>query len=380
MKNLLLLVVGAGLLVSGLQVSAQVLLATTNEGELVEIDLVAGTATLIGDAGQLDGKPAETGWTGLSFDAAGDLFVVSRQSGEPDTGCAGSPFTTKNTCAHLYRVDPNNGAVLAEIGNTETPFLSDIDFAFGGTLFGNQWDSRGTLVTVDPAIGTANAIDYFGTKLDSSGGVVNLQNGGLSVHPGTGEIWATETGFGPDKDGEPGIFKVDANTGLVIAPVIPLGLMGSLLTFGFDSLEILPDGRFIATRGEGYSEIYEINPVPDASSGLAEVTLIPLSLDPGITGGLNGLEFLQASPELIESLIDDVIDLGLQRRTTKRLVRILEDVQKKLSRGKQDRARQRMCDFVDELESAVSRNRLAPDDANALLRDASIILGQIEFQ
>ncbi len=113
---------------------------------------------------------------------------------------------------------------------------------------------------------------------------------------------------------------------------------------------------------------------------MAEVTLIPLSLDPGITGGLNGLEFLQASPELIESLIDDVIDLGLQRRTTKRLVRILEDVQKKLSRGKQDRARQRMCDFVDELESAVSRNRLAPDDANALLRDASIILGQIEFQ
>ncbi len=95
MKNLLLLVVGAGLLVSGLQVSAQVLLATTNEGELVEIDLVAGTATLIGDAGRLDGKDADTGWTGLSFDAAGDLFAVSRQSGEPNTGCAGSPLTPR---------------------------------------------------------------------------------------------------------------------------------------------------------------------------------------------------------------------------------------------------------------------------------------------
>ncbi len=56
------------------------------QGDMVEIDLVAGTATLIGDAGRLDGKDADTGWTGLSFDAAGDLFAVSRISGEPDTG------------------------------------------------------------------------------------------------------------------------------------------------------------------------------------------------------------------------------------------------------------------------------------------------------
>ena len=381
MKNIMLMIVGAGLLLFGYQSSAQVLLATTNEGELVEIDLVAGTTTLIGDAGRLDGKDRDTGWTGLSFDAAGDLFAVSRRSGEPETGCPGSPLTPDTRCSHLYRIDPNNGAVLAEIGNTETPYVSDIDFAaFGGALYGNQWDSRGALIMLNTATGTANIIDHFGTKFDGMGNAINLQNGGLSVHPVTGEIWAVENAFGNSEGGIPSVFIVDATTGMVIGPEVPLGLMGSPLPFGLDSLEILPDGRFIATRGGGRSDVYEINPVPDATSGLAEVTLIPLMLDPAITGSLNGLEFLKASPGPIDNLIDDIIDLELDNRSTNRLVRILESVQAKLSKGREDIARNRMLDFFVELQSVVSRNRLAPNDANILLRDASNILGGIEFQ
>jgi hypothetical protein len=381
MKNIILVIASAGLLLFGYQSSAQVLLATTNKGELVEIDLVAGTANLIGDAGLLDGKPTDTGWTGLSFDAAGNLFAVSRHSGEPETGCPGSPLTTQNTCAHLYRIDPDNGAVLAEIGITETPYLSDIDFAaFGGALYGNQWDSRGALIMLNTATGTANIIDHFGTKFDGMGNAINLQNGGLSVNPVSGAIWAVENAFGNSEGGIPSVFKVDATTGKVIGPEVPLGLMGSPLPFGLDSLEILPDGRFIATRGGGRSDVYEINPVPDATSGLAEVTLIPLMLDPAITGSLNGLEFLKASPGPIDNLIDDIIDLGLDDRTTRRLIRILESAQRLLDKGLLSKARGRMYDFVVELEFTVARNKIEIVDANQLLKDASNILGQIEFQ
>ena len=116
MKNVLLLIVGSGFLAAGLQTSAQELLATTNQGELVEIDLAGGTATLIGDAGIFNGK--NMGWTGLSFDAAGDLFAVSRRVTEPQTGCPQSPGTFESRCAHLYQLDSTNGAVLAEVGNT----------------------------------------------------------------------------------------------------------------------------------------------------------------------------------------------------------------------------------------------------------------------
>lgn len=379
MKKVLLLIVGAGFLLIGLQARAQVLLATTNQGELVELDIANGTATLIGDAGRLAGKDEDAGWTGLSFDGSGNLLVVSRQSTEPDTGCAGSPANTDLRCSHLYRIDPGTGAVLAEIGNTEMPFVSDIDFGPGGVLYGNQWDGRGTLVTVNPTLGTATAVDFFGSKINSIGTAVDLQNGGLSVHPVTGELWAVESNFGTSDDGMPSIFKVDAATGAVIAPEIPLGLSGSPLDFGFDSLEILPDGRFIGIRAGGRNDVYEINPVADAISGLAEITLIPVAVDPELAGSLNGLEFLQASPDQVQAMIDDINALGLDRRTTRRLVSDLEFVRNRLDRGLLDDAREGVCLFIDELERSVSRNRIDPGDANVLLREATNILGQITF-
>ena len=133
MKNVLLLVVASGFLAAGLQTSAHELLTTTNQGELVEIDLAGGTATLIGDAGTFDGK--DIGWTGLSLDAAGDLSAVSRFFVEPFTGCTVSP-TFQSRCAHLYQLDPTNGAIIQEIGNAQAPWISDIDFASDGTLYG----------------------------------------------------------------------------------------------------------------------------------------------------------------------------------------------------------------------------------------------------
>lgn len=373
MKNLFLLAVGAGLLVAGFQANAQVLLATTNNGELVEIDISAGTATLVGNT--------DRGWTGLSFDADGNLFAVSRHAIEPADVCPGSPLTTETKCAHLYRIDPNNGAVLEKVGSTQMPYVSDIDFA-GDALYGSQWDSRGTLVEImDPTIGTANPVGYFGSKFDSMGGTaIDLQNGGLSVHPDTGEIWAIENDLGLENNGLPSILKVDATTGMVIPDVIPLGSMGVPLTFGFSGLEILPDGRFIGTRGRGRSELYEINPVMDATSGLAEITRIQLVFDPAITGALNGLEYLKESPNKVDTLINDVIDLGLSPRTTNRLVDVLNRVNRRIANGRLKRARDGIGRFVELLDPPVTSGELAAIDANVLLKDASIILAEIEFQ
>jgi len=287
MKNVLLLIVGSGFLAIGSQTSAQELLATTNQGELVEIDLVAGTATLIGDAGIFNGK--DMGWTGLSFDPSGNLFAVSRVWDEPVTGCTASPDIF-DVCAHLYRLDPASGVVLAEIGNTQAPYISHIDFASDGTLFGNQWDGQGALITVNPNTAIANIVGHFGSP---------LENGGLSAHRTTGEIWAIESNFAVDNGNQVSIFEVDVATGAAMPPIVQVGLNGAPVDFGFDSLEILPNGRFIATKARGSSDVYEINPIPHAISGLAEITLIPLVLDAAITGSLNGLDSL-TTPVVID--------------------------------------------------------------------------------
>ena len=82
------------------------LFGSTNQGELVEIDLDLGTVTLIGDVGTYAGKTL--GWTDIAQDASGALFALSRHSSESDTDCFGGP------CNHLYEIDPQNGAVVAD--------------------------------------------------------------------------------------------------------------------------------------------------------------------------------------------------------------------------------------------------------------------------
>ncbi|MFQ5878315.1 MAG: hypothetical protein ACE5JH_11645 [Acidobacteriota bacterium] len=284
--------------VSGLTVLVPVeeraeILATTNQGELVEIDLDFGTARLRGDAGIFNGK--DLGWSGLSFDAAGRLFVTSKRASESVTdGCIG--FYAFGQCSHLYRVDPGTGAVLEEVGSMGVSFVSDIDVSLDGsiffpdgTLYGTYYvDERaagdGGLIVIDPGTALVARFGIYGNaSLD-----VDLENGGLSVHPVTGEIWGVESSF----SASPSLYRVDPDTGLAIdGSVVRLGLNGFPTAFGLDSLEILPDGRFFGTRGRGSNELYEIDPVPGAA-GLAGLRRVPLSFDPAVTGSLNGLEAL----------------------------------------------------------------------------------------
>ena len=97
-----------------------------------------------------------------------------------------------------------------------------------------------------------------------------LQNGGLSVHPVTGEIFAVENIFGGagasfSAGTATAFVKVDALTGKAVE-VTRVTLGGANLLFGFDALEITPSGRFFALRGGSSGELYEIDPLTGEAS------------------------------------------------------------------------------------------------------------------
>ena len=259
-------------------------LASTNQGELVEIDLDLGTATLIGDAGTYSGKTL--GWTDIALDSSGTLFALSRFATEVGTSCSGDP------CSHLYQISLQNGGVVTEIGSTEQRFLSEIDFA-GDSLFGAfSYLSGlyvGRLFSLDPSTAALTFTpDTFGLNPYASNRP--LASGGFAVHPLTGELWGVESQW----SNAPVLYRIDRSTGAADS-IIRLGLGGQALpkSGGLDGLHILDDGTFIATRGAGApkdSALWEIDPVPDPTSGLAEIALIPLTFDTLIVGSLNGLE------------------------------------------------------------------------------------------
>ena len=89
----------AGLVLSSVPAHAQQLLATTNRGSLVRIDLTGGTTQFIGASGTLPGDFNEVGWTGLSFDATGNLFTIKKRDDE--VGCPGEV----RNCWRLFTVD-----------------------------------------------------------------------------------------------------------------------------------------------------------------------------------------------------------------------------------------------------------------------------------
>jgi len=73
-------------------------LASTNQGELVEIDLDLGIVTLIGDVGTFGGD--QLGWTDIAADDSGRPFAISRI------------FTETEFEVHLYEIDPSTGAAM----------------------------------------------------------------------------------------------------------------------------------------------------------------------------------------------------------------------------------------------------------------------------
>ncbi len=129
---------------TGAATGADILLATTNDGELLSIDLRTNMATVI--AQDSEGSDGE-GWTDLALHpTTGRLYVSTRWSVEP------------SGTSHLWEINPADGNIIREIGDTGVPFLSDIDFSAGGVLYGNN-----NLVMIDETSGLGTTIGGFGS-------------------------------------------------------------------------------------------------------------------------------------------------------------------------------------------------------------------------
>ena len=278
---------------------AFVLLATTNSGKLLEIDVDAGTVRLLGQSQNFEGhKP---GWTGITSDAS-TVFTSSRKRDDiRDDGCV--TFAGHTPCTHLYTIDASTGLITADRGSMGKENVSDIDISPTGTMFGSRSDPanefRGQLVTIDQVSGVATTVGTFfstPTTVPPYGGFAWLVNGGLSVHPTTGTIWGIESGFFWGHIG-PRLFTVDGSTGEVTS-VIPVTVSGgNQPQFGFDGLEIMPNGRFFASRGgSGAFEIYEIDPTTGAA------VVVSLTIPSGV-GFPNGLETITA-PRAVELTVN----------------------------------------------------------------------------
>ena len=114
------------------------LLATTNSGNLVSIDLVSGISTFIGFSG--------IGWTDLAIDpTSGRTYALSRHR------------TEASQSNRLYEIDAMGG-IVQEIGDTGLIFVSDMDFAPDGTLYAND----ASLLVIDPATAATESVGDFG--------------------------------------------------------------------------------------------------------------------------------------------------------------------------------------------------------------------------
>jgi hypothetical protein len=140
-------------------------------------------------------------------------------------------------------------------------------------------------------------------------GTLVIQNGGLGID-NSGNIFVVENNFGGA--GGPGgevttLAQVNPNTG---EPISYLRLVrnGADLGFGLDSLEVMPDGRFIATKGGFNKSLYEIDPV----SG--EVVLVPTSL-PAFNGNLNGLQSVGLNTVLATTNAGELLSIDLSAGT-----------------------------------------------------------------
>jgi hypothetical protein len=343
----------------------------------------AGTATLIGDAGVFGGRAL--GWTDIALDGAGNLFATSRIGSELTTdGCIYGELGTGGNrgCTHLYVLDPGTGEVLAEIGKTDGMFVSDIEFTADGTLFGSEWfvslptESGGGLITLDPTTAAITLVGGFGPTPFVNQFHTNIQNGGISIHPHTGQLWGVESNFSFTA----AIFRIDAATG-VATEVIRLGLDGQPTDFGLDGFEILPNGAFLGLRGWEPSELYSINPSADPVSGLAELTLIPLALDPAIEGKLNGLESI--GPVTPSNLLGDVEEFigsgGLDAVKATSLISKISLAQKFLDEGRVTQAIAVLEAFIKQVNGYINGGNISMENGQALIDAAQAVINGLSL-
>ena len=144
------------------------LFGVTDHGELVRINVATRTATKIGNAGaHPDGLGFDPHGSGVMFGNDVLLHAVSWSLDDRrDEGCASvdplyqtdwngnrshrNAQPPPKACAHLCRISPQSGAIIADLGSLQYADVQDIDvLANGGDFVGTRYIWDGNVISTD---------------------------------------------------------------------------------------------------------------------------------------------------------------------------------------------------------------------------------------
>ncbi|MCP4767728.1 MAG: hypothetical protein GY875_15830 [Gammaproteobacteria bacterium] len=133
-----------------------------------------------------------------------------------------------------------------------------------------------------------------------------MQGGGIAIDNGD-NIYAVENDWGSSGVGIgtlTAFAQINKETG-ALNSVVPLSIGGSNIDFGFNSLEVLPNGRILALPDFGTgTALYEIDP------NLGTVTVTALNL-PALSGKPNGLEAISDTILLATTSAGELLNIDL---------------------------------------------------------------------
>jgi hypothetical protein len=95
-----------------------------------------------------------------------------------------------------------------------------------------------------------------------------IEEGGLAVHPVTGQVWGIEHTLGAQPRN---IYTIDLATGYPDS-MVRLGLNGTEVPFGFDGLYILPDGTFLAPAAAVVLGPRHVRSIPRCGTSIPSLT------------------------------------------------------------------------------------------------------------
>ena len=277
---------------------------------------------------------------------AGNLFL---ETFDTDTGDVGATYPAFSANVPAF-VTVSGGVVRIMSGGNIT-FLVN---GFAGDLL-----IEADIGTLDGTPGTFNVGLLIGTNilvfhpgLDMPG-VPGNEQGAFRVE-GPGGIGNTPMGFTPAGPGVLHHFEVvvTAATGQFDIKVTDANNPANVFTTAFTNTGYTPGSDKIGFRinGIGQSGLYDN----------LSVSTVPADV-------------------LIDGAIKFIDDLVLDPSTTDTLVQKLQEAKEKFELGDLHDARDKVCTFVAELESAVDASSLTTVNANILLKQAGTILGEIEF-
>jgi uncharacterized protein YjiK len=223
--------------------------------QLVRIDPGSGAGTNVGMTGI-------GGLTALAFDQSDRLFAVTGEDG---------------LASILYELNPDTGAIIETIGDTETSYITGLDFHPGnGILYGHAnresgrfnntlaADSSGDLYTVSLAFNnqgnivasTLNRFDPITGDPERVGTIGPVEIVALAFNS-SDELFAT-SGF---RGGASTLYELDPSTGAIMSTI------GNTGTFGMTGIDFQPGTDTLFGHANGPDDLELINGATADSAG-----------------------------------------------------------------------------------------------------------------